>query len=120
MKTVIYNGNVILPDFTIENGYVVFENGKITDVGSVFSFGTFEGEAINAEGKYISPGFIDLHVHGGAGFRFVDATKEAVTAIANVHAKHGTTEVLLSEAWQPATGLFVPAVNKPESLLGLR
>ena len=91
MQTVIYNGNVILPDFTIENGYVVFENGKITDVGSVFSFGTFEGEAINAEGKYISPGFIDLHVHGGAGFRFVDATKEAVTAIANVHAKHGTT-----------------------------
>ena len=35
-------------------------------------------ETIDAEGNYVSPGFIDTHVHGGAGYEFVDATKEAI------------------------------------------
>jgi N-acetylglucosamine-6-phosphate deacetylase len=46
---------------------------------------------IDAAGRYVSPGFIDLHVHGGAGHDFMDGTKEAFLAIAGLHARHGTT-----------------------------
>jgi len=46
---------------------------------------------IDAEGRYVAPGFIDLHIHGGDGHDFMDGTEEAFHAIANLHARHGTT-----------------------------
>jgi N-acetylglucosamine-6-phosphate deacetylase len=39
----------------------------------------------------IVPGFVDLHIHGGAGADFMDATPEAVRCIVAFHARHGTT-----------------------------
>lgn len=38
----------------------------------------------------IVPGFIDVHVHGGAGADFMDATREAVETVTTFHARHGT------------------------------
>jgi N-acetylglucosamine-6-phosphate deacetylase len=49
---------------------------------------------IDANGKYISPGFIDIHIHGGGGHDFMDGTTEAFLKIAELHAKHGTTAML--------------------------
>lgn len=48
---------------------------------------------IKAEGRYVAPGFIDVHVHGGAGYEFVDGTFEALKNAANIHAIHGTTTI---------------------------
>ena len=47
----------------------------------------------NAEpvGGVILPGFIDVHVHGGAGADFMDATEEAAATVTEFHARHGTT-----------------------------
>ena len=39
----------------------------------------------------ISPGFIDVHVHGGDGADFTDGSAEANERIVNLHARHGTT-----------------------------
>jgi N-acetylglucosamine-6-phosphate deacetylase len=50
-----------------------------------------DAEIIDAEGLYIGPGFIDLHVHGGADSDFMDATLEDTTAVFRYHALHGTT-----------------------------
>lgn len=41
-------------------------------------------------GKYLAPGFIDLHCHGGAGYEFVDGTEESVRRACELHAGHGT------------------------------
>jgi len=49
---------------------------------------------IDAGGKYISPGFIDIHIHGGGGHDFMDNTVEAFLGIANTHARYGTTSML--------------------------
>jgi N-acetylglucosamine-6-phosphate deacetylase len=46
---------------------------------------------LDAGGKYISPGFIDIHVHGGGGYDFMDNTVEAFLEIARTHARYGTT-----------------------------
>ena len=88
MITRIKNGKLILPDGICENKYLYFEHGKITAITSEeLSFDT----EIDAHGNYVSPGFIDLHLHGGGGHRYIDATKEAVHGASNMHGTHGTT-----------------------------
>ncbi len=86
----IRNGNLITPARIIPNGSVLIENGIITDVAEhdLEMPGTF---TIDAGGRYISPGFIDIHVHGGGGYDFMDNTVEAFLEIAKLHARFGTT-----------------------------
>ncbi len=47
-------------------------------------------DAVPVDGVIV-PGFIDIHVHGGDGADFMDATDEAAARVASFHARHGTT-----------------------------
>jgi len=87
---VIQNGTLILPDSLIEGGTLLCERGKITAVGKRV-VAPKNATVIDAKGKYISPGFIDIHVHGGAGADFMDGTLPAVRTVLQAHALHGTT-----------------------------
>jgi N-acetylglucosamine-6-phosphate deacetylase len=89
----IYNGQIITPSRIIGNGTILVEDGKITAIEEGNIDVHCEKE-INAEGKYVSPGFIDIHVHGGGGHDFMDNTVEAFLTIANTHARYGTTAML--------------------------
>jgi len=90
--TLIKNGTVITPFRTIKNGVVIFENGKITAVGGESDVKMpKEARAIDASGKIVVPGFIDVHIHGGGGRDIMDASYEAVKEIAKFVASHGTT-----------------------------
>ncbi|MFZ5596678.1 MAG: N-acetylglucosamine-6-phosphate deacetylase [Bacillota bacterium] len=60
---------------------------------------------IDADGLYISPGFIDVHVHGGNGYDIMDGTATAIREIAAFHAKGGTTSFLATVAPAPAEKL---------------
>jgi N-acetylglucosamine-6-phosphate deacetylase len=51
-------------------------------------------ETIDAGGRYVAPGFIDMHVHGGGGHDFMDGTVEAFVGVAALHARYGTTAML--------------------------
>lgn len=89
----IYNGKVIVPGKILPQGTVLIADGKIVGVeeGDVdFADATL----IDAQGQYISPGFIDIHIHGGGGYDFMDGTTDAFLQIAAIHAKHGTTAML--------------------------
>lgn len=86
----IYNGQLITPYKTIKQGTVLIADGKIiaAEEGNLdFS----NAQEINAQGNYIAPGFIDLHIHGGGGHDFMDNTVEAFLGIAETHARYGTT-----------------------------
>ena len=92
-KLVITNGKVITPYRIIPKGTVIVTGNKITAVCE----GKVEvGHAtlIDAEGQYISPGFIDIHVHGGGGYDFMDGDGEGFLKIAELHAKYGTTAMV--------------------------
>lgn len=91
MITAISNGKVILENNIADNLTVYIENGKILDVTDKIL--PFDKE-INANGNYISPGFIDIHIHGAAGFDFLDNTEEAFNAISVECAKHGATTIV--------------------------
>lgn len=89
----IVNGKVIVPGKILPQGTVLVTDGKIVGVeeGDVdFADATL----VDAKGQYISPGFIDIHIHGGGGYDFMDGTAEAFLQIAAIHAKHGTTAML--------------------------
>lgn len=87
MITKIKNGRLILP-CGIVNKKLYMQNGRIIAVTNEDL--RFDNE-IDADGNYVSPGFIDIHVHGGNGYEFIDASHEAIKEAANIHAKHGTT-----------------------------
>ena len=93
MKIKITNGTILTPFRAIKNGTVVIENGQILGIheGNVE---VPEAEVIDAQGRYISPGFIDIHVHGGGGADFMDGTEEAFLTIAQLHARFGTTALV--------------------------
>lgn len=94
-KLIIKNAKVIFPDKIEDNRSIVCENGKIVDILKPEDVVPVEGdEVIDAQGKYVSSGFIDIHTHGGGGHDFMDGTVEAYLGAAEKHAQHGTTALL--------------------------
>ena len=91
MKTLIKNGRVITPESTFL-GYVIYDGGVIVEIGEG-DCNCEADEVFDAEGRYISPGFIDLHTHGAGGADFMDGTVEAFLTAAKMHAAHGATLV---------------------------
>ena len=87
--TIINNARIIRGN-TITDGAIAYEHGTLTALPD-----SFEGcEIIDANGAYLSAGFIDLHTHGGAGHDFMDGTVGAFLGAAELHAAHGTTTLL--------------------------
>lgn len=94
MITKIYNG-VFVENELIRDKYLYIEDEKIlelTDAQLPFD------ESIDAEGLYVSPGFIDIHSHGGGGYDFADGSVNDVLCAALSHAKHGTTTIFPTSA----------------------
>src|SRR5689334_13239600 len=89
----IFNGKIITPSKIIDSGCVLIANDIITAISEK----NIEAEnaiEIDASGKYVSPGFIDIHVHGGGGHDFMDADENTFLKIAETHAQYGTTSML--------------------------
>lgn len=81
------NARLVLPDHVLPAGGIVVEDGRIAAVGDTIR----EGEDLG--GKYLAPGFVDLHVHGGDGADFMDGTADAFRAVCRCHLRHGTTSL---------------------------
>lgn len=95
LKTIIKNGKILTPFRVIEGGYLVYENGVILEVcEKCLDTAETSAEVIDAGGAYISPGFIDMHVHGGGGYEVMDGTAESIRKMCEAHAFFGTTSIL--------------------------
>jgi len=84
----IINGKVITPQGIVAGGEVFLRDGKIVGSGSPGD------KVIDAAGCYVSPGFIDIHVHGGGGYDFMDGDAAAFIGVAETHVRYGTTAML--------------------------
>ncbi|MFN3699506.1 MAG: N-acetylglucosamine-6-phosphate deacetylase, partial [Dictyoglomus sp.] len=65
MSKLVLSGNIITKERIIEKGILTIENGKITSITSNYIFRTKVD--YDLEENYISPGFIDVHIHGCIG-----------------------------------------------------
>ena len=88
-RTLIKNGNIVFSD-RVEKGDLLIEEGIIKKIGNI----DCNCETIDASGLYVSPGFIEIHSHGGNGHDFMEGTLEAFEKATTLHMKHGTTSIV--------------------------
>ena len=103
-KIKIFNGKVILSDRIIPAATVLISGNRIIAVeeGNIEVTDAIE---VDAKGKYISPGFIDIHIHGGGGYDFMDESETAFLNIAKEHTKYGTTAMVPTTLTSDKEGL---------------
>ncbi|MDI7816019.1 N-acetylglucosamine-6-phosphate deacetylase [Clostridioides difficile] len=89
MKCLI-NGKIILKNQILENKVLVFDE-KIIDIADSVPNNC---EVIDVDGKYISPGLIDIHIHGNMGKDTMDSTDESIEIISKSIMRHGVTSFL--------------------------
>lgn len=94
MKAII-NGKIILQE-SILNDCILLYNNNIIDIvkGNDLKQIDHVEKMIDAKGNYVSPGLIDLHIHGSAGFDTMDATFDAINSISKSIVKTGVTSFL--------------------------
>ncbi len=87
----IQNAEVVLENGIIWDGVILVEEGKISKVGSSREVDIpKDAIQIDAEGAYVGPGFVDLHVHGGGGYSTCRDPEKA----AEHFLRHGQTTIL--------------------------
>jgi N-acetylglucosamine-6-phosphate deacetylase len=93
MKRIYVNGKIILEDRIATNCCVVCEDGVIQSIQADTKRVGKDIQRVDLKGQFLSPGFIDIHVHGGKGADFMDGTVEAIETAARAHLVHGVTTV---------------------------
>jgi N-acetylglucosamine-6-phosphate deacetylase len=83
-------GNIVLPDRILTGGLVVCRRGRIVEVARRQPEPK-DGPVVESGRGYIAPGYIDIHVHGGAGADFMDGTVDAIRTAVHAHLQRGTT-----------------------------
>ncbi|MDB5306857.1 MAG: N-acetylglucosamine-6-phosphate deacetylase [Gemmataceae bacterium] len=88
-RTVFTNATLVFPD-RLHRGSLLVEDKRVSAIGNP---NPGPAAAVDLEGMYLAPGFVDLHVHGGDGADFMDGTAEAFRTVCRCHARHGTTSL---------------------------
>ncbi|MFC0533550.1 N-acetylglucosamine-6-phosphate deacetylase [Phytohabitans kaempferiae] len=99
------DGRVVTPTGVV-HGYVEVRGDTIASVGA----------ADTVADRWIVPGFVDIHTHGGGGHTFTTGDAAAAREAAAFHLRHGTTTLVASlvsspyELMRDATAAFAPLV----------
>jgi N-acetylglucosamine-6-phosphate deacetylase len=124
------HGSVILPDVVLDDGFVLVAKGKIVAIGTQ-SPASYGGAVTHIKAGYVSPGFVDIHVHGGSGADYMDGNMEAVRRANLAHLRHGTTTIFpttttgstaqlrrmieacsgVRERWSAADGAYIGGIH---------
>jgi len=96
-RIIIINGTIITPFHLVSGEAIIVEKGRIREIVNKeeLSTATLTGaEIIEAQDKFVVPGYIDIHVHGGGGSDVMDGDYESINQIAIAHSHFGTTSFL--------------------------
>jgi len=74
--------------------HVLVENGYISDIITADHVYPQEYSSIDAEGRIISPGFIDVHIHGAGGVDTLTCTSNSIPTMRQILVRFGTTSFL--------------------------
>jgi N-acetylglucosamine-6-phosphate deacetylase len=101
MSTVITAARLVTPLELIESPVVVVEDGHITALQSRSSAEIPVGRLLDFPDLILAPGFIDIHIHGGAGRDAMEASESALAQIERQLIKHGVTAYLPTTVTAP-------------------
>ncbi len=93
---VIKNARIVLPESVISNGFLEIINGRIVKVAEGAPSSSSSDLIFDAQEATLTPGFIDLHVHGGNGGAFTSIDPAEHNLAREFHLKNGTTSMLAS------------------------
>ena len=107
-RLVVHDARKVDADGLVDEFWLVADDGVVASTGS----GTGWHDAarapgatvLDAGGHWLTPGFIDLHCHGGGGHPYDDGPDEMLAALAT-HRAHGTTRSLVSHVANPLASL---------------
>ncbi|MGJ3240337.1 MAG: N-acetylglucosamine-6-phosphate deacetylase [Anaerolineae bacterium] len=94
MRTLIENARVMITTGVLDRGWLLVDGSTIQAMGAGDPPSFEPVTRIDGEGLTLMPGFIDVHVHGGIGHETMDATPDAIQAMATFYAQHGVTGYL--------------------------
>ena len=85
-------GRLLTPTDPVEHPLVLVEQGRVHEISARSSRQVPTGiSACDFGDGVIAPGYVDLHIHGSAGYDVMDDTSEALPAIEQLLARHGVT-----------------------------
>lgn len=93
MKYRLTGGKVLLPDGIVYRDILIAGN-TVEALIEADQTSSSEYELVDCSGLYVSPGFVDIHQHGGGGSDYMDDDPNAYLNATELHLAHGTTSVM--------------------------
>ncbi len=88
----------------VDDFWMLVDGDTIIETGAGESPTSRADSIVDIGGHWLTPGFIDLHCHGGGGYAFEDGTDAILSALAT-HRAHGTTRSVISLVTNPIAAL---------------
>jgi N-acetylglucosamine-6-phosphate deacetylase len=99
MAVTLDYATVLTPTQTLTRSTVVAsDDGRISYIGPMEDAPRVDGERLDLRGRFVIPGFINIHVHGGNGITFgnMDALEEDLENYSRWAAQNGVSGFLIS------------------------
>ncbi|SDH50998.1 N-acetylglucosamine-6-phosphate deacetylase [Sinosporangium album] len=109
MSITLADARIVTTD-GVHEGWLTIEDGRITHIGH----GSAPGNGYRLSGRYVVPGFVDIHNHGGAGGSFPTGDQEQAGKAVAFHTAHGTTTLIASLVSGPTAALTEAASSLAE------
>lgn len=94
MSTVVHSVRLVDDGRITEDAWLLFAEGRVAAIGSGPARPGAD-HTVDGGGGCLTPGFVDIHGHGGAGMSYDDGP-EAIAAARSLHLSHGTTRAVVS------------------------
>lgn len=112
--TAICNARLVLQSRIIPNGVLLIHHDQIAAFGSAQQIDIPTGaKLIDAQGAFVGPGFVDIHVHGANGFSTCFQAADA----ANYLLRHGVTTLLATPAYSFDFDKFLSAIRSVKTVI---
>jgi N-acetylglucosamine-6-phosphate deacetylase len=121
MKTVITAAHLFTPAEWIESPAVVIDDGRIAAMGPREAIAAPAGARhVDLPGLILVPGFLDVHVHGGAGHDVMEANLSSLAAMERHMASHGITSYLPTTVTAPLDRTLAALKNLGQTIASRR
>jgi N-acetylglucosamine-6-phosphate deacetylase len=116
MANILFKNARIITPTGITDGDVSTSGYRIAGVFPGGAPAAGADRTVDAAGRYLSPGFIDIHTHGAGGADFMDGSLESIYTVCRAHLEHGTTSIVPTTITSTRESLmeFVDLFNQVE------